>query len=407
MSLSFVLFYFIFWAGLIGGLSLKQQRAAFGGKGGERLDVRSRAVDLVVGTPGRVLKCVNEGTLRLTDVKHLVLDEADTLLAPPKGRAAVKSQAGFDKDMDELLVPVLGRVPHPRLVQERVYGLPTQVVVVSATMTKDLVGRVKDLLGSKVQFLKTSRLHKTVPSCQQRFVKAPSRDRMGLLQETLQEIFSRDSQARTLVFCTTTDSARAVQHVLVEQGFDASCMHSLMPPKRRAEDFHKFLSNATRLLVCTDISARGLDFGGVVIDQVINFDFPPTAADYLHRAGRTARAGRAGVVTSFVPQQQRQSARLQRELAKAIQAQISKGQSLATLTTRREDGQQKLGHVSQPRDALAWSEKRQQLSTRSYPSMSLGKWKLGRRNSGNTKRGPKTGPKSGAKSKSRGRGTSP
>jgi len=117
-------------------------------------------------------------------------------------------------------------------------------------------------------------------------------------QPLLKVLLGNKPGGRTIVFCNDMQSARSTHHFLTEQGFVASCMHSGILPKRRAEYFQQFTTGECSILVCTDIASRGLDT--ITVDHVVLFDFPYLATGYLHRIGRTGRAGRRGRVTCLL-----------------------------------------------------------------------------------------------------------
>jgi superfamily II DNA/RNA helicase len=116
--------------------------------------------------------------------------------------------------------------------------------------------------------------------------------------EAILRCFSKTRIVRTMVFCNTIASCRSLGHFLRENGIPNSCLHGDIPQARRADEYRRFITHETEVLVCTDAAARGLDVEGVA--HVILFDFPHDATEYLHRVGRTARAGTRGRVTSLV-----------------------------------------------------------------------------------------------------------
>ena len=111
--------------------------------------------------------------------------------------------------------------------------------------------------------------------------------------------YARKHNTSCMVFCNSVMSARAIEHTLAEQGFKTASMHGDIPPKLRERNFLRFKTQeeGTQVLVCTDLAARGLDIP--FVSHIINFDFPRTTSDYLHRAGRAGRAGRPGFVLSL------------------------------------------------------------------------------------------------------------
>eukprot|EP00741_Cyanophora_paradoxa_P008171 tig00001265_g7908.t1 len=244
-------------------------------KQSEQRKTMERGVDLVVATPGRLLKHRERGNVFFTRVRYLVIDEADTMVDPT-----------FLPDLEALLVPIR------RNVEEK--GRSVQVILASASVTGP-VSRLCDKHFPGAQRITAPDAHQLPPKGQHHFLRIPALQKQ---QELLRVVRSRAGQG-TLVFCNTIDSCRATAHFLAESGVPApASLHGGIPPRLRAEEWAKFTSGEASVLVCTDIAARGLDTTSV--GHVVNFDFPRTAVDYLHRAGRTARAGRPGVVTNLV-----------------------------------------------------------------------------------------------------------
>eukprot|EP01121_Diplochlamys_sp_Union-15-3_P020703 TRINITY_DN8143_c0_g1_i1.p1 TRINITY_DN8143_c0_g1~~TRINITY_DN8143_c0_g1_i1.p1 ORF type:complete len:143 (-),score=18.89 TRINITY_DN8143_c0_g1_i1:28-456(-) len=125
-----------------------------------------------------------------------------------------------------------------------------------------------------------------------------------------------------MIFCNTVQSCRYVDHLLTENGLKCIGYHGAILPKKRAENFEAFINGDKNILVCTDLAARGLDTTRV--DLVVLFDFPPNIVDYLHRIGRTARAGNKGKVISLYTKHEE-------PLVNKIQEAIKKGESLDTI----------------------------------------------------------------------------
>ena len=177
--------------------------------------------------------------------------------------------------------------------------------------------------------LQTADSHKQPDTLEPRFVKVsglPDAKHLEVLK-----CFSkkREGAPRTMVFCNTVASCRSLGHFLSEQGVPNVCLHGDIPKARRSEEYRRFIAGESNVLVCTDAAARGLDIDDVA--HVILFDFPRDVAEYLHRVGRTARAGARGRVTAFV-------ARYDYELAKSIQLANRSDQPLMSMqpTVRRE-----------------------------------------------------------------------
>lgn len=117
----------------------------------------------------------------------------------------------------------------------------------------------------------------------------------GLLFDTL----SKHKNKRTIIFCNTLEHCKAVYNLLDAKGYSCALLHGEAQPKRRAQHYAAFNAGESRILIATDVASRGLDMS-VGVEHVILYDFPRNAIDYIHRIGRTARAGNSGYVTAFV-----------------------------------------------------------------------------------------------------------
>ena len=257
---------------VIGGKSLGTQK--------ERLD---SPIDVIIGTPGRLVKHVEQGNLFLGSVDALILDEADTLF-----------EAGFGDDVKRMLRPLKAR-PEGKTC-----------VLVSATMPERLKKLVDDELPN-MQYVKTESLHRSAPNLKHRFVDCPGDvDKMKVLEQIV--VPEHGQGKKVMIFCNTMPSCIAVERTMFEANIRTVQYHGDMTSDSRAESMRDFIdaNSADNLtMVCTDLAARGLDFGRVKVDHVINFDFPMNPIDYIHRSGRTARAGAGGKVTNLVTKKDR------------------------------------------------------------------------------------------------------
>lgn len=131
------------------------------------------------------------------------------------------------------------------------------------------------------------------------FIHLPDYDKVKPLKLLVKEFRKHANKNKTscIIFCNSVQSSRAIEHGLAEDGEKTSCLHGEIPPKTRQRNFEKFLDRKSDILVATDLASRGLDFP--FVSHVINFDFPKSTSDYLHRAGRAGRAGRQGNVISL------------------------------------------------------------------------------------------------------------
>lgn len=276
--------------------------------GGGRLrpqeDSLNNPIDMVVGTPGRILQHIEDGNMVYGDIKYLVLDEADTMF-----------DRGFGPDIQKFLAPLKNRASKPN-------GQGFQTVLVSATMSK-AVQKLVDEEFQGIAHLRTSTLHKKIASARHDFIKlSGSENKLEALLQVLEPSLSKGN--KVMVFCNTLNSSRAVDHFLNENQISTVNYHGEVPAEERVQNLNKFKNEDgdCPTLVCTDLAARGLDLD---VDHVIMFDFPLNSIDYLHRTGRTARMGAKGKVTSLV-------AKKDVLLADRIEEAIRKNESLDALT---------------------------------------------------------------------------
>ncbi|XWS23490.1 hypothetical protein CRYUN_Cryun28dG0018400 [Craigia yunnanensis] len=243
-----------------------------GGRMRPQEDSLSNPIDMVVGTPGRVLQHIEDGNMVYGDIKYLVLDEADTMF-----------DRGFGPDIRKFLGPLKNRALKPN-------GQGFQTVLVTATMTK-AVQKLIDEEFQGIEHLRTSTLHKKIASARHDFIKlSGSENKLEALLQVLEPSLAKGN--RVMVFCNTLNSSRAVDHFLSENQISTVNYHGEVPAEQRVENLNKFKSDGDcPTLVCTDLAARGLDLD---VDHVIMFDFPLNSIDYLHRTGRTARMGAKG-----------------------------------------------------------------------------------------------------------------
>lgn len=231
-----------------------------------------KGVHIVVGTPGRVIDHVNRGTLDLSDIQCLVLDEADEML-----------NMGFLEDVEF----VLNKTPAKR-----------QVALFSATMPTPIRNISKRYLNDPAKII-IKRKTMTAESIQQRAVVVQPRDKVDVLTRFL-EVEETDG---VIVFTRTKDTTVTVAEQLTRLGFSAIALNGDMPQKTRERTIENLKAGRLNILVATDVAARGLDVKR--ISHVFNFDFPEGSESYIHRVGRTGRAGRKGEAIIFLTRSQR------------------------------------------------------------------------------------------------------
>jgi ATP-dependent RNA helicase RhlE len=233
---------------------------------GPQIERLRRGVDFVIATPGRLIDLVEQGEMILDDVEFLILDEADRML-----------DLGFVHDVRW----IADRVPKPR-----------QTLLFSATMN----GPVRSLastMQTDARSIAVAPPSAVADNIDQRVMFVEKKNKRDLLVDLLKG----DETERTLVFTATKSAATVVARQLEQSGIRAEAIHSNKSQSQRQRALEAFSRGKVRVLVATDIVARGIDVEG--ISHVINYELPEDAENYIHRIGRTARAGKAGVAVSL------------------------------------------------------------------------------------------------------------
>jgi superfamily II DNA/RNA helicase len=242
----------------------------YGGVGYEpQLEALAEGVDVVVGTPGRLLDLANRRSLDLSHVKVLVLDEADEML-----------DLGFLPDVQK----ILSKTPETR-----------QTMLFSATMPAAIVSLARVHMRHPMNIRAESASdEQTVPATAQFIYQVHDLDKPEMLARVLQA----ENSGITIVFTRTKRQAQRVADDLAERGFPSSPLHGDMPQVAREKALKKFRDGKLKVLVATDVAARGIDVADVT--HVINYSCPEDEKTYLHRIGRTGRAGATGIAITFV-----------------------------------------------------------------------------------------------------------
>ena len=234
-----------------------------------QLEALGSGVDVVVGTPGRLLDLADRRALDLSCVRIAVLDEADEML-----------DLGFLPDVERLM----GRTAKNR-----------QTLMFSATMPAPIVALARGHLSSPVNIRAEHETDvQTVPATEQFIYQAHQLDKPDLVARILQA----EGRDRAMVFCRTKRWAQRVADELCERGFAAAAIHGDRTQAAREQALRKFREGRIDVLVATDVAARGIDVTGVT--HVINYECPEDANTYVHRIGRTGRAGAEGVAVTLV-----------------------------------------------------------------------------------------------------------
>jgi ATP-dependent RNA helicase RhlE len=256
----------------------------FGGVGfGAQLQALSRGLDVLVATPGRLLDHMAQGNLRLDGTTAVVLDEADHML-----------DLGF-------LVPI--RKIFAKLPKRR------QTLFFSATMPAEIAALAADMLHNPTKVSVTP-VAKTADRVAQRVVLIEAKRK----QEALIELLQNPDFRRSIVFTRTKRGADKVASALAGAGMTAEAIHGNKSQNQRLRALDGFRSGRVAVLVATDIAARGIDIDGV--SHVVNFELPEVPEAYVHRIGRTARAGAEGEAISFCDSEERDLLRAIEKLTK-------------------------------------------------------------------------------------------
>ncbi|NLX09578.1 MAG: DEAD/DEAH box helicase [Chloroflexi bacterium] len=239
----------------------------YGGVGqNPQVEALRHGVDILIATPGRLLDLMGQGVVRLDDVEVLVLDEADRML-----------DMGFIRDVRR----ILKAVPTER-----------QTLLFSATLPAEIVDLADSILRSPVE-VSVAPEQPTVEAIEQAVYFVPKKQKQALLEHVLRD----QSLKRVLVFTRTKHGANKVVKLLARAGIQAEPIHGNKSQTTRQRALQNFRAGTTRVLVATDVVARGIDVEDISL--VVQFDLPSEPETYIHRIGRTGRAGAAGLAVAF------------------------------------------------------------------------------------------------------------
>ncbi|KAM4593723.1 putative ATP-dependent RNA helicase DDX28 [Odontesthes bonariensis] len=257
------------------------------GVGHIKMVFKRNCPDILVATPGALVKALQRRCLDLSELSCLVVDEADTMFDP-----------SFCDMLEDILLHTniasdpkeTGGVAHK-----------AQLLVVGATFPSgvgEVLNQVTDL--GKMVTIKSKMLHYLMPHVKQSFLKVKGEDKVLELHQALKRLQQDKEEAAALVFCNKSATVNWLGYSLEEMGFQHARLQGEMPAAVRTGIFRSFQKGTVNVLICTDIASRGLDTSRVRL--VVNYDFPESHTDYIHRAGRVGRAGGVedGEVLSFV-----------------------------------------------------------------------------------------------------------
>ncbi|NWG87913.1 MAG: DEAD/DEAH box helicase [Hydrogenophilaceae bacterium] len=279
------------------GRELRRLRTAIlvgGAPYGPQLKQLSQPVDIVVATPGRLMDHLERGRMDFSRLEVLVLDEADRML-----------DMGFIDDIET----IVARTPESR-----------QTLLFSATLD-GVVGKLARKLTRDAQRIEVASAKADKPQIEQRLHFTDDHEHKSRLLDH----WLRDAQVnQAVVFTATKRSAEELSDSLRDQGHLVDALHGDMPQNKRNRTIQRMREGRTRILVATDVAARGIDVAGVT--HVINFDAPRQAEDYVHRIGRTGRAGRSGIAVTLVHHREKHLVReIERYTGQSLQAEIIPG----------------------------------------------------------------------------------
>ena len=235
---------------LIGGESLNDQK-----------DALMRGVDVLIATPGRLIDLFERGGMLLTDTRILVIDEADRML-----------DMGFIPDVER----IVAMLPPTR-----------QTLFFSATMAPE-IRRLADAFLQNPKEITVSRPASVATTITSALALVAEQDK----REALRRLIRSEDVQNALIFCNRKRDVDILHKSLTRHGFSVGALHGDLAQSVRFATLERFKANEVRLLVCSDVAARGIDIGG--LSHVFNFDVPHHAEDYVHRIGRTGRAGKEG-----------------------------------------------------------------------------------------------------------------
>ncbi|MFJ9841066.1 DEAD/DEAH box helicase [Kitasatospora sp. NPDC101155] len=245
--------------------------AVYGGRAYEpQVEALAKGVDIVVGTPGRLLDLAGQRKLNLSKVRALVLDEADEML-----------DLGFLPDVEKIIT----MLPAKR-----------QTLLFSATMPGQVISLARRYMSQPTHIRATAPddTGSTVANIEQHIFRAHSLDKVEMVSRILQA----DGRGLAMIFCRTKRTAADVSDQLTQRGFAAGAVHGDLGQGAREQALRAFRNGKVDVLVCTDVAARGIDVEGVT--HVINYQCPEDEKTYLHRIGRTGRAGASGTAVTLV-----------------------------------------------------------------------------------------------------------
>ncbi len=278
--------------------------AVYGGTAIEpQIDRLRKGVDVLIATPGRLLDLFKREKIKLNHIQTLVIDEADLML-----------DMGFINDVNKVV---------------KISRLQKQILLFSATMPQKVIDLTKAVLHEPIT-IKISETSAAAKNVSQQLYYVPKPKKTELCLHLLRNLTSRDAKTaknNILIFRRTKFGVDKLEASLVKNGYDVVSFHGDRSQSARQEALNKFKNNQVNILIATDVASRGIDINE--LDVVINFDLPNIPETYIHRIGRTGRAGKNGIAYSFCSRDEKTYVKnIQRLLNRAIPVETEHPYSL-------------------------------------------------------------------------------
>ena len=286
-------------------------QAVFGGMpiDKEVLSLKQKS-HVVVGTPGRVMDHIRRGSLVLSNIKYLVIDEADLML-----------DMGFFEEVEEIIT-------HVQTCVSRAPGAPLMRALFSATMGEHIERLTAEYMPEAVCVTVESE-SEVVSSISQYAYEVENEEKYDLLMKILQ----KENPGECMIFCETREMVNALHQKMRRKHIRCGMLHGGMEQRDRLYAIGDFRQGKFHIFITTDVAARGIDFPDIT--HVINYDFPTKKENYVHRIGRTARNGKSGVAISFI-QESEKKARAEAEHYSKTEITISDASELQVTAVQRQ-----------------------------------------------------------------------
>lgn len=299
-----------------------------GGVGmGDQTNLLARGVDVLIATPGRLLDLFERGNVLLNDIKVLVIDEADRML-----------DMGFIPDIER----IVKMIPPIR-----------QTLLFSATMPAPIQKLAEAFMTNPKTVAVAAQASPAETVAQNLMMLGSGRDKERTLLKLIRD--EATGVVNAFVFCNRKKDVGTLSRFLSQQGVSAAPLHGDMPQAQRTQTLQDFKDGKVSIMICSDVAARGLDISGV--SHVFNYDIPFNAEDYVHRIGRTGRAGKTGVAYTFgVPDDDKLISAIEKLIGKAI-PRVGAPASERAPRPERQEREPRQPRERQPREQKARPER--------------------------------------------------